>query len=150
MRMMVGVVFLILLVAASEQNAAADGDPDPNQDLSVTQGYPLLVHGDISTRAKLARKLDIPVVDTLPLGEMLDYLGDTLGQKFDITELDQKFDFIEAEFKKAGVVEVLKKEVLFPRVKKALASRILHDILEQVDGDYYIKGDAIMIVPKQR
>jgi len=126
-----------VVVVIPAKKTVAEGPKPPPPDMNPN---PMPPAADAALREKLAIKVDTPANDKLPLGDMLTFFAD----RFDI-----KFEIDEKAFKAAGVDDVLKKEVVHPKAMKTPFAKVLSDILAQVKGDYQLKGDTIVIVPKR-
>jgi hypothetical protein len=133
---------LLLLLGTDLRIAEANQGPNPNQDLSVKVPRPRdpLAGADKETREKLEEiKVNTPSIRNWSLGDMLTFFAD---------RWDLKIEFDERAFQRAGVADVLKKQVVHPEVTRASFANVLTDILAQVRGEFYVKGDTIIIVPK--
>jgi outer membrane protein assembly factor BamB len=136
----VGATFEVVgdvVVVIPSKKTVVEGPKPPPPDMNPN---PMQPPADAALREKLAIKVDTPANDKLPLGDMLTFFAD----RFDI-----KFEIDEKAFKAAGVEDVLRKEVVHPKAMKTPFARVLSDILAQVKGDYQVKGDTIVIVPKR-
>jgi outer membrane protein assembly factor BamB len=136
----VGATFEVVgdvVVVLPAKKGPVEPGPKPPPDMNPN---PMVPPADAALRDKLAIKVDTPANDKLPLGDMLTFFAD----RFDI-----KFEIDEKAFKAAGVEDVLKKDVVHPKANKTPFAKVLSDILAQVKGDYQVKGDTIVIVPKR-
>ncbi len=132
----------LLLLVAALRTAEADQELNPNTDSSVQETWPRfsLAGADGGTRRKLMMNVGTPAVGRESLEDMLMFFAD---------RYDFKFEIDEKAFKQVGVVDVLKKEVVHPKVKKAAFAGVLADILAQVRAEFYVNRDLIVIIPKR-
>jgi hypothetical protein len=131
--------FVVLLIAPLH-TAEADQGPNPNTDSNTRETRDPLAGADKDIREKLEEiKVNTPTIRNWSLGDMLTFFAD---------RWDLKFEIDERAFKRAGIVDVLTKQVIHPEVTRAAFVKVLADILAQVGGEFYVKGDTIFVIPK--
>jgi hypothetical protein len=147
--MMVTGISLVWQLSASAKSSDNNEDVKKSQDPPPKEEQPKAREAkiDSASRARQWReKLDQPITidfePNTPLREALTFIADRYGMTILLDDEAFKVD--------SGQPDVNGQPIKLPKLVSVRLRTALRALLEQVNGDYYVKDDVLMVIPRQR